>query len=104
MSWAAPVTSNRSSRVHRTSCGGEATSPIVTCRVASCFRITAGTGSVITKYQYDFNDDLWQDFSPALTATGSRTISGLAFETAKTLRVRAVNANGNGPASAGHDR
>ena len=47
---AAPVTSRRLSRVQRTRCRGDAVSLIVTSGPASCFRIAAGTGSVIARY------------------------------------------------------
>jgi hypothetical protein len=57
-------------------------------------------GSAITNYQYSFNNSTWTALSPA-DATSPVTISGLTDGTAYTIYLRAVNAVGSGPASAG---
>ena len=55
---------------------------------------THNAGSAITDYEYSFDGSTWTSFSSA--SAGTKTISGLNNGTAYTVRVRAVNGNGNG--------
>lgn len=57
----------------------------------------ADGGLAITAYEYDFNDGVPRAFEPPLTATGARAVKCPAPETATSMRIRAVNANGPGP-------
>ncbi len=61
---------------------------------------TAGNsgGSSITNYKYSIDGTTYTAFSPAQT-TSPLTISGLTNDTAYTFRLKAVNANGDSPAS-----
>ena len=61
---------------------------------------TAGNsgGSSITNYKYSTDGTTYTAFSPAQT-TSPLTISGLTNGTAYTFRLKAVNANGDSPAS-----
>jgi hypothetical protein len=61
---------------------------------------TAGNsgGSSITNYKYSTDGTTYTAFSPAQT-TSPLTISGLTNGTAYTFRIKAVNANGDSPAS-----
>ena len=61
---------------------------------------TAGSdgGSAITKYQYKVGNGSWTD---AVGTTSPITISGLTNYTSPDIKLRAVNAIGNGAASAG---
>lgn len=57
-------------------------------------------GSSITDYEYSFDGSTWTSLSTA--SAGTETISGLTNGTAYTVRLRAVNGNGNGiPVTAG---
>jgi hypothetical protein len=57
-------------------------------------------GSAITNYQYSFNNSTFTALSPVDT-TSPVSITGLGENTAYTLYLRAVNANGVGDSSAG---
>jgi hypothetical protein len=57
-------------------------------------------GSAITNYQYSFNNSTFTALSPVDT-TSPVSITGLSENTAYTLYLRAVNANGVGDSSAG---
>ena len=73
-----------------------ATAGIASASVA----FTAGSdgGSAITKYQYKVGNGSWTD---AAGTTSPITISGLTNYTSPDIRLRAVNAIGDGAASAG---
>ena len=51
-------------------------------------------GAAVSDYEYSFDGSTWTSFGTA--SAGTETISGLTNGTAYTVRVRAVNANGNG--------
>jgi hypothetical protein len=75
----------------------------VPSRTSVAISFTAPTddgGSAITNYEYSFNLSSWTALSPA-DATSPVTVSGLSPSTAYTVYLRAVNAIGSGPASAG---
>ncbi len=75
----------------------------VPSRTSVAISFTAPTndgGSAITNYEYSFNGSSWTALSPA-DATSPVTVSGLSAGTAYTVYLRAVNAVGSGPASAG---
>lgn len=61
---------------------------------------TAGAtgGKSITNYKYSLDGTTYTAFSPAQT-TSPLTISGLTNDTTYTVRIKAVNANGDSPAS-----
>jgi len=61
---------------------------------------TAGAtgGKSITNYKYSLDGSTYTAFSPAQT-TSPLTISGLTNGTTYTVRIKAVNANGDSPAS-----
>jgi len=64
------------------------------------FTAGADGGSAITNYEFSTNDGRsWTAFNPAVTASPA-VISGLTNGTAYSIRLRAVNAAGNGAASA----
>jgi len=75
----------------------------VPSRTSVAISFTAPTndgGTAITNYEYSFNGSSWTALSPA-DATSPITVSGLSASTAYTVYLRAVNAVGSGPASAG---
>ena len=60
---------------------------------------TSNGGSAITNYQYSINDgSTWTAFSPTVV-TSPVTISGLTNATTYPIRLRAINALGNGDSS-----
>lgn len=62
------------------------------------FTAGANGGSSITNYQYQLDGGSWVAFSPAVTSSPV-TISGLTNGTEYSVKLRAVNARGNGTAS-----
>lgn len=56
-------------------------------------------GSAITAIQYSLDGGAWTAFSPPLSTTGTRTITGLTDDQEYDIQLRAVNAIGNGAAS-----
>ena len=67
--------------------------------VSVAFTAGADGGSAITNYEFSTNNGSnWTVFSPAIT-TSPAVISGLTNGTAYSIRLRAVNAAGNGAAS-----
>ncbi|MBM3723432.1 MAG: hypothetical protein FJW50_03760, partial [Actinobacteria bacterium] len=59
---------------------------------------TAGSGDGITKYQYSLDGAAWVDRASGTTAS-PLVITGLTNGTAYSVRIRAVNASGNGTTS-----
>lgn len=60
--------------------------------------LPADNGSAITALEYQIDSGSWLDLGG--TTTGTYAVSGFSDGTAAAVSVRAVNANGNGPASA----
>ena len=58
--------------------------------------LPSNNGAAITAIQYRINGGTWTAFSPALTGTGTRTISGLTDNVQVTVELRAVNSVGAG--------
>ncbi len=53
----------------------------------------------IVKYQYKQDNGAWQDVAGSSSSTVSSTVTGLTNRTRYTFKIRAVNAEGNGPES-----
>jgi hypothetical protein len=66
--------------------------------VSLAFTAGATGGSSITNYKYSLDGTTYTAFSPAQT-TSPLTISGLTNNSAVTIRIKAVNANGDSTAS-----
>jgi len=67
-------------------------------RIAVAFTTAATGGAIITNYKYSLNDGEYVACSPAKT-TSPIVINGLTNTTAYTVKLKAVNANGDGAAS-----
>jgi hypothetical protein len=68
-------------------------------QLAISFTAGSNGGSSITNYQYQLDGGSWVSFSPAVTSSPT-VITGLTNGTEYSVKLRAVNARGNGTASA----
>lgn len=67
-------------------------------QISVAFKSAATGGSLITNYKYSVNDGAYVACDPAVTA-GPIVITGLANNTEYTVKLKAVNANGDGAES-----
>lgn len=67
-------------------------------QLSLAFKSAATGGSNITNYKYSINDGTYVACDPAVT-TGPIVITGLTNNTAYTVKLKAVNANGDSPES-----
>jgi len=75
-------------------------SPGINIATISFTTPSSNGGSAVTNYEYSFNNSTWTALSPVDT-TSPVSIAGLDEDTAYTVYLRAVNANGVGDSSAG---
>lgn len=69
--------------------------------VSISWTVPSDNGSAITDYniQYSTNGETWNTFADGVSTTASATVTGLTNGQLYLFRVRAVNADGNGPYS-----